>query len=607
MADVLFIHPSGHLNDLVVPAGAITCMNAVAASKLGRYSFEVSDEEIQRARVICIDVHWALALGGFGELVAHVRRLAPAVPIVVGGITAGHFPGDLLDEYAVDWVLQGDSEASFACLVEALLAGRDPGALPNVHGRGRQAPRARMTSEALDVTDPLTADWFPTYQEVSAWDAVAFPPGRTLSVARGCPLRCPECYGSYASTFGSGYLLRSPEGTARLLRRAQDLGLRNLRLFVAKPNPAQLAAICSALARAGPFELTSAVGLYLCRAPSEEDLDHLEAAFRTPLVLSFVPPEEHVPPLPAERLAEERAAWARVAARALRSRVLRLDGWAARTRDVGRLRAELTAEPSDRVTVSYGAVWSVTRPNDAGEKLSLPVVRGAVRELWTFYAARLLSPSLSRLLAPYQNLDEVDPGVDDPPVPEPPFTGWQRTIAEAWRRHHLALLPGIEFELAELRGPPEVSRRPAGPARRPPRPGEPASTSGDLRTARDAVLTGRRHAGKASRDHRGVELAFELSEPGAELAFVPRGEGEPWAPWAQALARDGLVVVRTPPGARRVVVHLRVQDARVWVLDASGEPLARGVATLGYFDTAAATRSGPRVPLAPARRRTTVG
>jgi len=35
--------------------------------------------------------------------------------------------------------------------------------------------------------------------------------------------------------------------------------------------------------------------------------------------------------------------------------------------------------------------------------------------------------------------------------------------------------------------------------------------------------------------------------------------------------------------ATELAIHLRVQDARVFALDASGRPLARGVAHLGYF------------------------
>ncbi|MCZ7685946.1 MAG: cobalamin B12-binding domain-containing protein [Sandaracinaceae bacterium] len=89
---VLYVHPSGHLNDLVVPAGAVTCMNAIPGPKLGRYAHEVADEEILEAAVVAIDLHWALALSGLEPLVRHVRALRPDVPIVIGGITAGTTP-----------------------------------------------------------------------------------------------------------------------------------------------------------------------------------------------------------------------------------------------------------------------------------------------------------------------------------------------------------------------------------------------------------------------------------------------------------------------------------------------------------------------------------
>lgn len=134
-APLLYIHPRGHLNDLVIPAGALACLNGLSVRRVGRYSFEVAADQIRAARVIAIDVHWALALPGAAALLDHVRRLSPEARVIAGGITAGHYAREMVDVTGFDFAIRGDSEVAFAALVEALLDGRDASALPNVYAR----------------------------------------------------------------------------------------------------------------------------------------------------------------------------------------------------------------------------------------------------------------------------------------------------------------------------------------------------------------------------------------------------------------------------------------------------------------------------------------
>jgi hypothetical protein len=581
--EVLYVHPSGHLNDLVVPAGALSCLNATSARKLGRYAFEVADEEIASARIVAIDVHWALALSGFERLVGHVRRLRPDVPIVVGGVTAGHYAEELLARYPIDYVLRGDSEIAFAAIVEALLAGRSGGGIPNVLGRGiSPSPPKRMTSAEYDATDCITCDWFPTYASVTNWDAVAFGQGRTIGVARGCPLRCPECYGSYASTFGEGYLLRSGAGVARLLRRAQAGGARNVRLFVGKPAPRQLSALLRGIGEQGPYAFDGEVGFYLCRPPEPDDVARLEAAFPGRVTLSLTPPEEHHPAVPPARLAREKEAWRRVAGQVGRSPAVRLDIWSTRSSDVRRVQAEIAQPENDHVKTSYGAVWAVTRPVD-GAKPPFDVVRDAVASTWTFYAARLLSPALAAILAPFKFLDELDgePLAEPPPVEA--LRAFHALVAARWHRSRLPTLPGLRFVVL----PVEAAMTSASPR-------EGVHVSGSLAFARTEQLEVRGASLDLDEavDHRGVTLRAAISGlPGGAnaLAFLPRPlNGAPAdASWLCTLgATGGALVMRLPvrrASAAELAIHLRVQDARVFVLDVSGRHVARGVAHLGYF------------------------
>jgi hypothetical protein len=591
-AAVLYIHPWGHLNDLVVPAGALACLNAVRASKLGRYAFEVEDEEILAAKVIAVDVHWALALTGFVHLIQHVRGLRPDVAIVVGGVTAGHYAQELLDRFNVDYVLRGDSETSFAALVEALVEGREPGDLPNVYVRGRPPPpELRMSEAEFDATDSLNADWFPTYVAVSEWDAEAFPQGRTLMITRGCALRCPECYGSYASTYGRGYLMRSPEATVALLRQAERMKLRNVCLFVAKPAPKQLSALLNAIADAGPFRFSSAVGFYLCMPPSPEDVLRLDAAFDNPIALSFVPPDEQQPALSPVRLASERQAWRLVADAVLASRNLRLDLWSTQTTDAAKLRADLTTSASDRIQANYGGVWAVTRPED-GVSRTMDHVRAALDPVWTFYAARLLAPALARLLKPFRFLDEME---GDPSAAAPanaalaPF--WEEIVA-SWARDRLPLLPTLGFAVQPIRGGTwSPNRRSEG-----------AHAEGDfayLVPTSAWTVAGAATVLERVRDHRGVELRGDLPSGAYDaliLVPLPPQPGVIDDAWLAALGVEGFLGLRLPPNAHpaRVSVHLRVQDARAFLLDEQGERLARGLAHLDYFRRVDNPRRGAR-------------
>jgi hypothetical protein len=597
-SQVLYVHPWGHLNDLVIPAGAIACMNAIPGPKLGRYAFEVADDEIRDAAAVCLDLHWAISLPGFERVVRHVRAVAPAVPIVVGGIAAAHLAEQLLAELPVDYVFRGDAEASFARLVAALRAGEPPGPLPNLFARGGPAPpRVRMSDAEFDATDSVAIDWFPTFARLTDLDAVAFPPGRTVIAARGCPLRCPTCYGSHASTYGKGYLWRSPERVAELVEEAQRVDARNLRLIVGKPSPRRITELAEGLAARGPFRFGSAIGFYLCRAPSESDLDALESAFDSPVALSIVPPEEHVPPLSPERLDEERAAWQRVAARVSRSKNLRLDVWATAGTDTGPIRAALGAEGNARVSVSSGAVWNMSRPGD-GATTTLAAVREAVQHVWTFYAARLLSPALAHLLAPFHFLDEVDDGLDDlAPPAERELLPFHAAILRSWRRHHMPSLEGLAFDAVPVAlAPAPLSRSAEG-----------TRWGGDLGLAAPTTARslGPGHPLAQILDHRGVALECALGSlpAGCEaIAIVPRGEGPTDQAWLDAMGRRGVLIARAPasspsPAAApsvRLRIDLRVQDARVFLLDADDAPLRRGVAELGYFrDTRAASKAGP--------------
>ncbi|GMV43074.1 MAG: hypothetical protein AMXMBFR64_47900 [Myxococcales bacterium] len=566
-------------------------MNALDAARLGRYAFEVSDAEIRAARVVASDLHWAVGLPGFLRLVEHVRSTNPAAVIVAGGITAGHYASELV-RLGVDYVLRGDSERSFALLVKALLAGspselrtnlhrdlpRDLPTelrpdlstdLPNVVSRSGAGPSLRMTQAEFDATDCLTLGWFPTLSRVSDWPSAAFSPSRTLPAARGCPMRCPACYGSHASLYGPGTLTRSPGALASEVARAASLGVSQLRLICGKPPARTLTAWLRALAASGPHRFDSMVGLYLCTAPSDEDLDLLHRAFASPVALSVIPAEEHAPALPPGVLQREQAAWRRVVARLRDTDQIQLDVWATTPVDVDRIRRELDAEDHPGVRVSLGTVWNLLRPSD-GAVPDMDTLRSTMDVLWTWLAARLLSPALSEALLPFALLDEVD----DPPPNAPHISpaAWAAILGE-WERHRLPLLPALSITATPvLAGAHSAPRRTHAGVRYEGalavhHPGELSAPLGPP-TNLPVELT-----------HRGARLRATLEIPAGADAIALHAAP---LPGESASAAPGLVVVTgVSPGTRTLRITLRMMDAWVDVSDRRGLRLASGRADLG--------------------------
>lgn len=117
--EVLYVHPHGHLLDeTILPAGAITCMNAVSGARLGVLSCDLEDELVLAARTVAVDLFWASAYRPFRAIVERVRELRADVPIVVGGFTASRIPRALSRATGIRHVLTGPScEESFRELV----------------------------------------------------------------------------------------------------------------------------------------------------------------------------------------------------------------------------------------------------------------------------------------------------------------------------------------------------------------------------------------------------------------------------------------------------------------------------------------------------------
>ncbi len=586
-AQVLYVHPHGHLNDLVVPAGAITSMNAISCSRLGRYAFEVTDDEISAASIVATDLHWSLGITGFETLVERIRRVNPSVPIVVGGITAGLVPATVLSKYPVDYVIQGDSEVAFASLVDAILAGRGTNGIPNVYCRNQSTVRLRrMTSAQFRALDCLTIDWFPTFRTVTGLRSAAFSVGRHFIVARGCPMRCPHCFGSHASSWGTGVLWQSPESFRATLIRADSEGVGELRLIVGKPGRARFDKLVHALEGLRFAGLPSVIGIFLCTAPSIESLKILEQAFPNGVTLSLVPPSDYSPVMSQALIEREYRDWTRVAEFVRGSDVVRLDIWTDGGPGFGPELQRLKDLGGAGVTVSPSVVWHMTRLVDSPDSPDWETVRNAVRPLWTFHLSRLLSPSIADVLAPYHHLNEVDELTPTEPLADKSLDEVRLQLRRAFSETCLPTLPDMSWWAVPVSGTPSLRRgdRETG-VRYYDRLGGCGASDG-IRVDPSGMTLFDAAIGAAN-----VSLKTRLSGPCEGIALVPWpfGDDRPSDEWIDLLSLRGLCVLDLSDVPRdaleggQVEIILMAHKAWIAFVDGKGARRAGGRADIGYL------------------------
>ncbi|MGE0448062.1 MAG: radical SAM protein [Vicinamibacterales bacterium] len=127
-------------------------------------------------------------------LAARVRRLAPGVPIVVGGHTAAAYPGPFLSR-DVDAVVLDDGERAVPRVCAALDRGQPLDTVPGLATRGASGEMVRTDTppDRFELDDvPL-----PARHHVGGWRrqyaCLAHRPVWLIETARGCPFRCSFC------------------------------------------------------------------------------------------------------------------------------------------------------------------------------------------------------------------------------------------------------------------------------------------------------------------------------------------------------------------------------------------------------------------------------
>lgn len=160
-----------------------------------RFSDSV-DRQLRSARpgLVGIAAMHALETTDVLELAARVRRLAPGLPVVVGGHTAAAYPAPFLSAH-VDAVVLDDGERAMPRIAEAIARG---GGLPDVPGLIYRLPSGDVRTTPRDSrVYGLDEVPLPARRQVSRWRrhyaCLAHRPAWLVETARGCPFRCSFC------------------------------------------------------------------------------------------------------------------------------------------------------------------------------------------------------------------------------------------------------------------------------------------------------------------------------------------------------------------------------------------------------------------------------
>lgn len=412
---LLYIHPYSHPNDYQVPAGLIGLMNEVQVPKLGRYAFELVEDEVRAARCFALDLHWFFSIDALAAITRDLKALNPAAPVIVGGITAGFYAAYLLEHYPIDYLIQGDAEEVFPRLVECIFEGRPVPDLPNLHRKNVGPPTRRFTVSASRYgrTDYLTWDWFPSFaahtraghQRYAAspfWEMDHYHPFLTLN--RGCRFPCNFCFGAYQSdVFGPGQVERDAESLARVLDAIDaDPGLHFVNMIFGTESNQRLDAYRPVLEKHRKLGMT----LMFCELPRFDQVELLLDAFER-CFFDFTNPGEIPFPLRAAGWTMDQANEHLIElAHFLDGRDNCQANISFMSRAPSAFRDRLKAERFETLNVKDNYEWNLPKPNwktlarkyRPDKTAQAEGFRRVSRSFGNFIAARALAPALYPIL-----------------------------------------------------------------------------------------------------------------------------------------------------------------------------------------------------------------
>ena len=154
----------------------------------------------------------SMAASEAAAIARHVKRISPAVRVVVGGPHPTVCPEDSLQEPALELALRGEAEITFERLIGRLRSGGDLSDIPGIVWRDRGRVVLGPSPEIIENLDDLPIpDWSllppDPYWRVNGFSMMGRRRYLPLMTSRGCPFGCTYCH----DVLGRGFRARSPD------------------------------------------------------------------------------------------------------------------------------------------------------------------------------------------------------------------------------------------------------------------------------------------------------------------------------------------------------------------------------------------------------------
>jgi radical SAM superfamily enzyme YgiQ (UPF0313 family) len=210
-----------------------------------------------KPKVVGFSVHWHLQSEAAIKIASQLKKDYPEIFTVLGGITAGFFHKDIIDNYYfIDAVIRGDGERPLFLLVKAVLRKeKDFSSIPNLTWRYNGETITNLTSyqmtqrelNGLNYTNfdllinksfyVSCSSYFPIWlKNLSTKVNMALFPLKSMfftSVSKGCPVSCSYCGGRNAINHDGQkeyFLCRSPESVFSSIKSAYCIGFRTIHI-----------------------------------------------------------------------------------------------------------------------------------------------------------------------------------------------------------------------------------------------------------------------------------------------------------------------------------------------------------------------------------------
>lgn len=170
------------------------------------------------------------AIDNASRIISEVKRLAPEVATVLGGVHASALPEQTLREMPdLDYVVFGEGEVTMREFVKAQEQGRDPAGLDGVASRASDGSvilgaKRKLIEDIDTIIFPLrTLIPFDSYNMRHSSRGVSRRDNKVLEIitTRGCPNDCIFCAGHV--NYGKSTRFRSPENVMAEITEAISL------------------------------------------------------------------------------------------------------------------------------------------------------------------------------------------------------------------------------------------------------------------------------------------------------------------------------------------------------------------------------------------------